>query len=73
MIREDSARSPHIWRSIVPASEILDDFKAGTLHSGKNGPIVKKKKQAIAIKLSYLRDEGHDIPAKPKATKWRKT
>ena len=27
-------------------------FKRGKLHSGKGGPIVKKKKQAIAIALS---------------------
>lgn len=47
----------------MPSYEIMPDFKAGTLHSGSpNGPIVKKKKQAIAIKLSYLRKEGHDIP-----------
>ncbi len=42
----------------MPASEIMADFKAGTLHSGKGGPIVKSKKQAIAIKLSYQRKEG---------------
>lgn len=48
----------------MPASEIMSDFAAGTLHSGRGGPIVKKKKQAIAIKMSYLRNEGHDIPEK---------
>jgi hypothetical protein len=47
----------------VPSSEIMPDFEAGKLHSGSpHGPIVKKKKQAIAIKLSYLRKEGHAIP-----------
>jgi hypothetical protein len=56
----------------MPASEIMEDFRAGTLHSGRGGPIVKKKKQAKAIQLSYLRKEGHDIPEKPKATQWRK-
>jgi hypothetical protein len=50
----------------MPASEIMPDFQAGTLHSGKNGPIVKSKKQAKAIQISYARKEGHDIPEKPK-------
>jgi len=31
----------------------MEKFKAGTLHSGsKNGPLVKNRKQAIAISLS---------------------
>ena len=46
----------------MPSYEIMPDFKAGKLHSGPNGPIVKKKKQAIAIELSYARKEGHNIP-----------
>lgn len=41
----------------MPASEIMGDFKRGTLHSGKGGPIVKDRKQAIAIKMSYERKE----------------
>jgi uncharacterized protein DUF6496 len=52
----------------MPASEIMGDFKAGTLHSGAGGPIVKSKKQAKAIQLSYIRKEGHDIPRK--STRW---
>jgi hypothetical protein len=48
----------------VPASEIMGKFRAGELHSGGSGKIVKKKKQATAILLSYLRKEGHDIPEK---------
>ena len=48
----------------MPASEILKKFRAGTLHSGKGGPIVHSKKQATAIQLSYARKEGHDIPLK---------
>jgi hypothetical protein len=46
----------------MPASEIMEDFKAGTLHSGSGGPIVKSEGQAKAIQLSYLRKEGHHIP-----------
>ena len=50
----------------MPASEIMGDFHAGTLHSGKGGKIVKDPAQARAIQLSYLRKEGHDIPKKKK-------
>jgi hypothetical protein len=33
-------------------SKVYNEFKAGTLHSGKGGPVVKSKKQAVAIALS---------------------
>jgi hypothetical protein len=33
-------------------SKVYKEFKAGTLHSGKGGPVVKSKDQAIAIALS---------------------
>lgn len=42
----------------MPASAIMGEFKRGTLHSGKGGPIVTNPKQAKAIQLSYLRKEG---------------
>ena len=32
--------------------KVMKEFKAGTLHSGKKGPIVKSKAQGIAIALS---------------------
>jgi hypothetical protein len=32
--------------------KVMGEFKAGTLHSGKGGPVVKSNKQAIAIALS---------------------
>jgi hypothetical protein len=32
--------------------KVMHEFKTGTLHSGKKGPVVKNKKQAIAIALS---------------------
>lgn len=34
---------------------IMKEFKMGKLNSGKNGPIVKNPKQAIAIGLSQAR------------------
>jgi len=42
----------------------MPKFQAGELHSGKDGPIVRSKKQARAIQLSYLRKEGKHIPKK---------
>jgi Family of unknown function (DUF6496) len=32
--------------------KVLREFKSGTLHSGKGGPVVKNPKQALAIALS---------------------
>lgn len=32
--------------------DVMREWKAGTLHSGENGPVVKEKNQAIAIALS---------------------
>ena len=31
---------------------VMGEFKRGTLHSGKRGPVVKSRKQAVAIALS---------------------
>lgn len=34
-------------------SKVMGEYKRGTLHSGsKKGPVVKSKKQAVAIALS---------------------
>jgi Family of unknown function (DUF6496) len=41
----------------MPSNEIMPDFAAGTLHSGRSGKIVTNRKQAIAIKMSYKRKE----------------
>lgn len=35
--------------------KVMREFKAGELHSGKNGPVVKSPKQAMAIALSEAR------------------
>ena len=32
--------------------KVMREFKGGTLHSGKKGPVVKSRKQAIAIAMS---------------------
>jgi len=33
-------------------SKVMREYKAGTLHSGKGGVVVKNPKQAIAIAIS---------------------
>lgn len=33
-------------------TKVMREFKAGELHSGKKGPVVKSRDQAIAIALS---------------------
>lgn len=38
--------------------KVLHEYKQGTLHSGKGGPLVKKKSQAVAIALSSARREA---------------
>ena len=44
--------------------QVLREFRAGKLNSGKKGPVVKNRKQAIAIALSEARRRGHRIPKK---------
>ena len=44
-------------------SKVMREYKAGTLHSGKGGAVVKKTKQAIAIALS---EAGMSKPRKKK-------
>ena len=33
-------------------AKVMHEYKTGTLHSGKGGPVVTSRKQAIAIALS---------------------
>lgn len=45
--------------------KVMGEFKEGTLHSGKGGPVVTNRKQAIAIALS----EANASKTKPKKKK----
>lgn len=40
---------------IKNVGQAMHEFKSGGLHSGKGGPVVKNRKQAIAIGLSSER------------------
>lgn len=53
----------------MPWEEVLHKAKHGKLHSGsKHGPLVKDRKQAIAIMLSEKREaEGGKKEYQPKA------
>ena len=37
---------------MAKVSKVMKEFKAGSLHSGKGGKVVKSPKKAIAIALS---------------------
>ena len=45
--------------------KVMGEYKAGTLHSGKGGPVVKSRKQAIAIALS---EAGKSMPQRGQRT-----
>ncbi len=32
--------------------KVMGEYKKGTLHSGKGGPVVKNRRQAVAIAMS---------------------
>ena len=39
-------------RPATKIRKVMREFKEGTLHSGKKGPVVKNPKQAVAIAIS---------------------
>ena len=53
----------------MPFRSVKDEihrYKEGKLHSGKGGPVVKSRKQAIAIALSEERRSGRNRPKRGK-------
>ena len=52
--------------------KVMGEYKDRKLRSGKNGPIVKKRDQAIAIALSEAREAGEDVPEKKSEVKTMK-
>ena len=49
--------------------KVMKEFKEGTLHSGKGGPVVTDRKQAIAIALSEAGRSTGKSKKKTKKTK----
>jgi hypothetical protein len=39
-------------KATAKMQKVMHEFKGGKLHSGKGGPVVKSRKQAIAIAMS---------------------
>jgi hypothetical protein len=44
--------------------KVMSEYKAGGLHSGKGGPVVKSRKQAVAIAMSEAKMKPKAKPAK---------
>lgn len=49
-------------RAKKKVGKVMGEFKQGTLHSGKGGPVVTNPKQAVAIALA----EGRRKQASPR-------
>ena len=59
MAHSDMAKGGMTPKQQAKVGKVLNEFKAGELHSGsKAGPMVKDRKQAIAIGLSEARKAG---------------
>jgi len=41
-----------VAKKVAKVQKVMHEFKAGGLHSGKGGPVVKSRQQAIAIAMS---------------------
>jgi hypothetical protein len=45
---------------------VMDEYKHGDLHSGSSrGPVVRNRRQAVAIGLSEQRKMGKSVPPNP--------
>ena len=45
--------------------EVMEEFKEGTLKSGRSGKKVTTRRQAVAIGLSEARKKGAKVPPPP--------
>lgn len=47
--------------------KVMEEFETGKLHSGsKKGPVVKNRRQAIAIGISEMRKAGEKVKPRKK-------
>lgn len=59
-----AAKRAHIKNSKTKVATVMEEYKHGTLHSGKSKAPVTNRKQAVAIALSEARKSGAKIPKK---------
>ncbi len=65
--------TPKTKKQRAKIETVIGEFKEGELHSGsKEGPIVKSKKQALAIALSYSDVSKKKSKKKKKSTSKKK-
>ncbi len=55
MAHDGMAKGGMTGKQQAKVGKVMREFKAGDLHSGKNGPVVKSRKQAIAIGIAEAR------------------
>lgn len=58
---------PGHYKKKGKVEKVMGEYKRGSLHSGKKGPVVKSRKQAIAIALSEAREAG-EMPKMSKSS-----
>ena len=52
------SKVPKTKKAAAKVGKVMGEYKSGTLHSGKKGPAVTSRKQAIAIALSEASKTG---------------
>lgn len=59
-----SKKRAHLKNPKNKIATVMEEYKHGTLHSGKSKAPVSSQKQAVAIALSEARKAGAHIPKK---------
>ena len=66
-LKKNKSLKPKAKKKSSKVEKVLHEYKEGELHSGsKKGPMVKNRKQAVAIALSEARKAGENIKPKKK-------